>query len=167
MRRLTSIFLIVLSISLLSMVAADACGDKLLRIGRGARFQRSMHPAVVLIYIPSTAPADVSTQAPRLQSFLKKAGHKANVVQGTSGLGLALSSSKYDVVLTDLGQVADVQREIDGSASKPVVVPMIFSGTKSEVAAAKKHYRCVVKNHNNGDEYLDAIDEAMRSRTRS
>ena len=166
MRRITIAFVIALGISLLSLAVADACGDKLLRMGRGVRFQRSSHPATVLIFLPSTAPAGASTKAPQLQAFLKKAGHKPIIVQGADRLSQALSSGQYDVVLAGLAEVAGVQKQIEASGSKPAVVPMIFNGTKADVAAAKQHYRCVVKNPNNGDEYLDAIEEVMRSRMR-
>jgi hypothetical protein len=157
---------VVLGISLLSIPTADACGDKLLRMGRGARFQRSMHPATILIYLPSTASAAASTRAPQLQSFLKKAGHKSRVVQGADRLSEVLLSGQYDVVLTDLAEVAGVQKQIESLSSQPSIVPVAFKSTKAEVSAAKKRYRCVVRNANNGDEYLDAIDEAMRSRVR-
>ena len=167
MRRIAIAFVIVLGISLLSIAVADACGDKLLRIGRGARFQRSSHPATVLIYLPSSATADATAKAPKLQAFLKKAGHKPNIVQGADRLSQVLSSGQYDVVLTDLANVAGVQRQAEASGSKPVIVPMIFNSTKAEMAAAKKHYRFVVKNPGNGDEYLDAIEDAMRSRMRA
>jgi hypothetical protein len=166
MRRITIAFVIALGISLLSIAVAEACGDKLLRIGRGARFQRSMHPATVLIYLPTTATADASTKAPKLQAFLKKAGHKSSIVQGADRLSQVLGSGQYDVVFAGLAEVASVQKQIAASASKPAIVPMVFNGTKAEVAAAKKQYRCVVKNPNDGDEYLDAIEEAMRSRMR-
>src|SRR5205807_3523693 len=105
MRRTKIAFVIALGISLLSIAVADACGDKLLRIGRGARFQRTMHPATVLIYLPSSATADASTKAPKLQAFLKKAGHKSSIVQGTDRLSQALGSGQYDVVLVGLAEV--------------------------------------------------------------
>lgn len=166
MRRITIAFVIVLGVSLLSIAVADACGDKLLRVGRGARFQRSMHPAMVLIYVPSTAPDGAATKAPQLQAFLKRAGHKSSIVQEADRLGQVLSSGQYDVVLAGLAEVPGVQKQIEASASKPVVVPMIFNATKAEVATAKKHYHCVVKNPNNGDDYLDAIEEVMRLKIR-
>ena len=166
MRRITIAFVIALGISLLSIAVADACGDKLLRIGRGARFQRSLQPATVLIYLPSSATAEAATKAPKLQAFLKKAGHRPNIVQGADRLSEVLRSGQYDVVLTALTEVPSVLRQAQASASKPVVVPMIFNASKAEVTAAKKQFRCVVKNPNDGDQYLDAIDEAMRSRMR-
>jgi len=166
MRKTITTLTVVAGVLLLSIAVADACGDKLLRMGRGARFQRSMHPATILIYLPSTASATASTRAPQLQSFLKKAGHKARVVQGMDRLGEVLLSGQYDVVLTDLAEVAGVQKQIESLSSQPSIVPVVLKSTKAELTAAKKRYRCVVRNANNGDEYLDAIDEAMRSRVR-
>jgi hypothetical protein len=43
---------------------------------------------------------------------------------------------------------------------------VVYKGAKAEVAAAQRQYRRIVKNPNSGDEYLDAIEEAMRSRMR-
>ena len=166
MRRITITIAIVMGISLLSLPVAEACGDKLLRIGRGARFQRSMHPARVLIYVPPNSPSDASARAPKLQAFLKKAGHRSNIADGTDRLIELLGSEQYDVVLTGLDQAPIVQKQIDAFASKPVVVPMIVNERKAEVAAARKRYQSVVKNPNDGDEYLDAIEQAMKSRMR-
>src|SRR5256714_15304722 len=126
MRRITIVFVIALEISILSFAVADPCGNKLLRMGRGARFQRSLPPAMVLIYLPSTAPAELSTKAPKLQAFLKKAGHKSSIVQGADRLSQALGQGQYDIILTDLSEIAGVQEQIEGSASKPILVPMIF-----------------------------------------
>lgn len=166
MRRTLTTFAVLAAISLMSIAIANACGDKLLRMGRGARFQRSMHPAAILIYLPSSAPAAASTKAPQLQSFLKKAGHKARVVEGTDRLGEALLSGQYDVILTAMAEIPEVQKQIEFVSSKPSIVPIVLKSTKAEVSAVRKQYRCVVRDANNGDEYLDAIYEAMKSRVR-
>src|SRR2546430_12897474 len=129
MRKAITTLTLVAGISLLSIAVADACGDKLLRMGRGARFQRSMHPATILINLPSIASATASTRAPQLQSFLKKAGHKSRVVQGADRLSEVLLSGQYDVVLTDLAEVAGVQKQIESMSSKPSIVPVIFKST--------------------------------------
>lgn len=151
---------------LVNLTGADACGDKTLRIGRGARFQRTTHPAAVLIYLPSDAIATAAERAPRLQSFLRKVGHKAHVVQGTDKLSEVLNSGQYDLVFSNLAEAGSLQKQIEASASKPVLVAVVSKGTKAEVATAQKQYKYVVKNPNSGDEYLDAIEEAMRSRLR-
>ncbi len=164
MRRIIIALVLAAGTLLMSIAVADACGDKLLRIGRGARFQRSVHPASILIYVSAGAPL---TAPSKVQSFLKRAGHKPRVVQGIDGFGGALSSGQYDLVLTDLSDVSSLQKQIQISSSKPSIVPIAIKASKAELTAAKKQYRCLVKNSDDGEEYLDAIEAAMRTRART
>jgi len=164
MRGITLAFAVFAGSLLFGLPAAGACGDKVLRVGRGVRFQHSTHPASILIYVPPGAAADV---APRLQAFLKKAGHKPRVVQGADGLGEALGSGQYDLVLTPLAEAAGLQNQIEASPSKPLIVPVAAKATRAEVAAAKRLYGWLVRNPDDGDEYLEAIEVAMRSRART
>jgi DNA-binding NtrC family response regulator len=161
MRRLVPAIVTIAGIVLFGIGVADACGDKALRIGRGIRFQRTSHPASVLIYIPSNYPR--STQ---LQSMLKKVGHKSAAVQGADRLSEALRSGQYDLVFADLAEAASLEKQIESSPSKPVLVPVVSKGTKAEVTAAQKQYKYFVKDPHNADRYLDAIEQAMRSRVR-
>jgi DNA-binding NtrC family response regulator len=161
MRKMVLAVVIIAAIMLLGIASTDACGDKALRIGRGVRFQRPSHPAAVLIYIPSN-----TTRATQLQSMLKKVGHKSYAAQGADRLSEALRSGQYDIVLVDLAEAAGVEKQIGTSSSKPVVITVVPNGTKAEVAAAQKQYRNVVKNPHSADQYLDAIEAAMRSRVR-
>ena len=159
MRRIILAPAIAAGILLLGIAVADACGDKALRIGRGIRFQHPSHPVAVLIYFPSN-----TTRATQLQSMLKKVGHKSYAAQGADSLSEALRSGQYDLVFADLVEAASLEKQIGTSASKPVLVPVVSNGTKAEVASAQKQYRYVVKNPHSADHYLDAIDDAMRSR---
>ena len=159
MRRTIIVVGVSTAILVLSIAAVEACGDKALRIGRGVRFQRTSHAAAVLIYIPSNV-----QRASQLQSFLKKVGHNSYAVQDADALRNALMSGRYDLVFTDLAEAARLQKQIETSASKPVLVPVVSKETKAEVTAAQKQYRCMVKNAHRGDYYLDAIEDALRSR---
>ena len=159
MRRMVFAVVIITGIALLSFAVVDACGDKALRIGRGIRFQRTSQPAAVLIYIPSNA-----TRASQLQSMLKKVGHKPYAAQGVDSLSEALKSGQYDLVFTDLAAAASLETSIKTSPSKPALVAVVSEGRKAEVTAAQKQYRYVVKNPHSADQYLDAIEDAMRSR---
>jgi len=159
MRR-TLITLVMLSgMSLLSIAGVNACGDKALRIGRGIRFQRAVNPKSILIYIPSNV-----TRASQVQSLLKKVGHKPYSVQNENNLGEALKSGKYDLVFTDLGVAQSLARQIGNSSSKAVLVAVVSEGTKAEVKAAQKQYNHIVKDPHNATSYLEAIEEAMRSK---
>ena len=146
---------------IINVPMATACGDKALRIGRGVRFQRTLHPAAVLIYLPSNA-----TRASQLQSVLRKAGHKAYVASGAGGLNSALHSGQYDLVFTDLAEAQGLEKQLQNASLKSILVPVLANGTKAEVTAAKKQYGYVVKNPHSADHYLDAIDGAMQSRVR-
>ena len=86
------------------------------------------------------------------------------MVQGTDRLSEVLDSGQYDLVFGNLAEVAGLQKQIEASASKPVVIPVVSKGKK--MATAQKQYKYIVKNPNSGDEYLDVIEEAMRSRLR-
>ena len=149
MRRIVLATVTIAGVVLLSIPGAEACGDKALRIGRGIRFQRPLHPAAVLIYIPSN-----SQRATQLQSMLKKVGHKSYAAPGAERLSEALRSGQYDLVLVDFAEAAGVEKQIGTSSSKP------------RDGAARKQYGNVVKNPHSADQYLDAIDTAMRSRVR-
>jgi DNA-binding NtrC family response regulator len=150
---------IITAFLLLSVAMANACGDKALRIGRGVRFQRTSHPASVLIYIPSN-----TARANQLQSLLKKLGHRPYAAQGADSVNEALKSGHYDLLFTDLADAAGLEKQVEASLSKPVLIPVLSEGTKAEIAAARKMYKYFVKDPHSPDNYLDAIDEATRSR---
>lgn len=150
---------VLVAMVLLSIAVVEACGDKALRIGRGIRFQRATRPAAILIYIPSNA-----TRAAQVQSLLKKVGHKPYSAQGEDNFSEALRSGQYDLVFSDLGTAASLARQIENAPSKPVLIAVVSEGTRAEVAAAQKHYNHLVKNPHSAGNYLDALDEAMRSR---
>jgi hypothetical protein len=163
---------IVATVCMLSIPPVDACGDKTLRIGRGARFHRTTHPAAVLIYLPgnsvNSAPVRPTPQsvAPALQTLLKRLNARSRTVQGVEGLTEALKA-QYDVVLADLAEAGNLQKQIEASTSKPVVIPVACAETKVQAGPAKKQYGFVVKNPTSGEEYLDVIEDAMRSRMRA
>jgi len=90
----------VLSAALLSGPVGHACGDKLLAIGRGIRFQRAYaaRPANVVIY-SKTSQSGATLMSAKLQTTLKQAGHKLQTAEGPSQLDEALKLGKVDVVL--------------------------------------------------------------------
>jgi len=159
MRRTLTALVILSGMFLCSSAAVNACGDKALRIGRGIRFQRATNPKSILIYIPSNV-----TRASQVQSLLKKVGHKPYWVQSENNLSEALNSGKYDLVFTDLGVAQNLTHQIENSSSKTVLVAVVSEGTKSEVRAAQKQYNHIVKDPHNAVNYLEAIEEAMRSK---
>ena len=135
---------------------------KLSGSGAGSGFPRTFTSGRCHIYISLKS----LTRAAQVQSLLKKVGHKSYAAQGEDNFSDALKSGQYDLVISDIGVAANLGRQIENSPSKPVLVAVVSEGTKAEVVAAQKHYTHIVKNPHSADRYLDAIDEAMRSRVR-
>ena len=80
-----------------------ACGDKLMMLGRGIRFQSKHTPraASVLLYLPASATGRPLTD-PNLESALREAGHAVRAVTMPADLDGALRSGTFDVVLANV-----------------------------------------------------------------
>src|SRR5262249_45364954 len=140
----------------------QACGDKFLVVGRGARYARPNAPprsASVLIY------RDVDSQIPtsaidlELESTLLHAGHQFRVVGSIKELDDALGMGKFDVVLVNLAGAPAIQDHLQSALNRPAVLPIVYSPQGTDVSAAKKQYGSVVKHPDKRNDLLAAIDE--------
>lgn len=149
--------------ALLAGPVARACGDKLLVLGRGVRFQAytAVHPASILMFVRMPAKVGSPIADPQLQPALIKAGHKLRVAEDRERLEQELRSGVFDLVLSELEDAAAVEGQVQAAHSGALVVPVVYSGTKAEVEAAKKQYRCALKSPSGSSHYLAAIDAAM------
>jgi len=95
---------------------------------------------------------------------LLKAGHKLQTVEERSRLDDALKTGHYDLVLVDLADAPGVEEELRAAPKPPVVVPVVYEGTKAEGEAVKKHYRCLLKAPDKSGNYLNAIDRALEEK---
>jgi ABC-type amino acid transport substrate-binding protein len=156
------------AIALLSGTAALACGDKLLAIGRGVRFQRAYAERQANLVIYSNGAQNGATlSSTGLQTTLKRAGHKLQIVQDGLQLDDALKSGRVDVVLVDFTDLGGITRLLRSAPSKPVIVPILFKPSKAELAAAQKEYKFALKASADEFQYLTAIDEAMKARLKT
>ena len=167
MKRLAGSALVVAVVAL-SAAAALACGDKLLAIGRGVRFQRAYaaREANLVIY-SATARSGAPLGNSKLQIALKSVVHKLQVVQGASQLDDALKSGRVDVVLVGFGDLAGIAQELQSAPSKPAVLPILVKPSKAELTAVRKEYRFALKAGADDFEYLTSIDGAMRVKLRN
>ncbi len=168
MRRL---FLLLGSFTAIVLFAATlvyACGDKLLVLNRGLRFQdfSSSRPASILLYTHTGSRTSDAINDGQLQSALLKAGHKLQIVGEHSRLDDALKTGHYDLVLADLADAAGIEEQLRALPSPPVVVPVVYEGTKAEAEAVKAHYRCLLKAPDKSGNYLNAIDRALEEKAK-
>jgi hypothetical protein len=153
--------LLILPGLVLVSAVAWGCGDKLMLIMGGRSSQiKPAHPALILAYPGQTASAALIRDL-QLQSALKKAGHRIQVVEDSAALENALKGSKYDVVMTDVVDANEVNQRVLSAASKPVLLPVAFRLAKQEQSAVQKKYHCLLKVPGNAESYLAAIDQAM------
>ena len=88
--------LVAVAASALSQsVPIHACGDKLMMLGRGIRFQSKHTPraAAVLLYLPESATGQALTD-PKLESALREAGHAVRAVTSHADLESALQAGR-------------------------------------------------------------------------
>jgi ABC-type amino acid transport substrate-binding protein len=145
-----------------------ACGDKLLAVGRGLRFQHvsAAHEANLVIYSAGSENGAALSSTKR-QTTLRRAVHRLQIVQGGSELDQALKTGRVDVVLVDFADIAEVTRQLQSAPSKPVILPILVKPSKTALAAAQKEYTFALRATADDFEYLTAIDEAMKLRLKT
>lgn len=167
MRKSLAALLGVLAGVLLVSQSVLACGDKLVLLGRGIRFQRMLatkHPASILVYLNPTAGISAADRQYELRSVLKLAGHKPRAVTSAAELTTELGSGKYDVVLVDYADAAALEKEVETSKAKPSLIPVVYNPTASQRAAAEKQYSCLITPAKKNYDLLSVVDQAMVSR---
>ena len=149
----------------LGMNHVDACGDKTLRVKTGLWYYEPLakkYPSKILIYSASLP----NGKAGELRDFLNKVGHKATAMDDLGSIKNNLRSSHYDLVLTNLAEAPELQKQVESSTLKTVVVPVLLKLPDSEVKAARTRYRVTIKNPKDGLDFLIAVAKVMDSRSR-
>ena len=161
---------IVVTLALQNAVPIDACGDKLLMLGRGLRFQSHHTPraAAVLLYLPAAARSGGALSDPRLESALTEAGHTVRTVASRAEMSDALRTGQYDVLVADLAEAPALQRNPVAGASNPILLPAVYllaatnqQQAKSDTARAAKDFSLVVQVPGRAGHYCAAVDRAM------
>ena len=167
--------LIAVAASALSqgVVPLDACGDKLLMLGRGVRFQSKHTPraASVLLYLPESATGLALTD-PKLESALREAGHAVRAVTSPADLESALRGGTFDVVLANVTHAPELERAQGLAAHNAVLLPAIYlvapgaqpiskQQSKADRNKASKDFAVIVEVPGRPGHYCHAVDEAM------
>ena len=144
----------------------SACGDKSLAAG-GIRMQRALaarYPASVLIYTPSASRLQGAARELDLQKMLRLVGHTYREVASETDLQAQVDSGQYNILLADIADTAELQARFESSASRLVIVPVLYKPTKAEAAEAAKQGRFLIKAPGRAAQYLTTIAEAVASR---
>lgn len=146
-----------------------ACGDKFLVSMRGTRFQRAAvarEPAAILIYTnPASELPKVLASLP-VEATLAKAGYRPTTVATSDEFEKALSRGGWDLVLVGMADAQGVSQRLRGEGV-PVVLPVAFNPTASELKETRKQYPVVLKAPAKTMSFLLAIDEALAHRPKT
>lgn len=163
------VFLVVASALVIqNSELALACGDKLLLLGRGIRFQsrHTPYPASVLLYLPAATRAGGTLADPKLESALREAHHQVRVVGTRDELNAALQGGQYDVILADVAEASEVQRTV--AAADAVVLPVVYllapaarAEKKADADRAEKEFSAVLQVPGRPGHYCAMVDKAM------
>lgn len=147
---------------------ADACGDKLLVIGRRVkRIPQAKHPAHVLLYLRPGSALPAAAKEMSLESTLRQAGHRVDTVERTDRLRGQLAAGSYDFVLTDLSDAETVSGEAISAPGMPEIVPVTSSDEDEAVLRSSGADYPLVIEVGRGRSYLSALDSAMKIRDRA
>jgi hypothetical protein len=144
----------------------SACGDKSLSAG-GIRMQRALaarYPATVLIYSPAASRLQGASRELRLKEMLLMVGHQYSEASTAGELRAALDTGRYNVVLADLADVPQMQREIESSRERPSLVAVAYNLPKAQAAEAARACRFLIKAPGHAADYLRTIADAVRLR---
>lgn len=151
---------------LMSAVALG-CGDKLMLIMRVRLAQlRLGHPVAVLALAEQDLPSSASIRQLPLQSAVKKAGHRFQVINEPAQLDEALKAQKYDLVLADVTVADNVSERVKALPNRPVVVPVSYKSSKVQDSATQKKFHCLLKAPTDSDQYFEAVDQALQWKTK-
>ena len=163
-KRMTVVAALVGGALFLGPEVVAGCGDKFVLLGRGARVARSKFPSTILIYMNPSSRVPAADKEFRLEATLKAAGHKAKVAESEAEVQTALASGKYDLVLADFVDVPEMRKDAGTTASKPLVLPLLYKPTTAELAAAEKDAQCMVRPSKQSRDLLVVVDQAMQDR---
>jgi hypothetical protein len=157
---------VCLAVGSLGSEAVSACGDKFLLLGRGMRFQRAyaaIHPARILLVVPSKSVKVAAVRDPRLKSALENAGHKVKVVQAAK-LAEALADARYDIILAGRADAMGIPGTLPAGSGKPAVIGVLEDSGAADAAAGRLGLDAVLKTPQPLPDILRVFDDVMTAR---
>jgi hypothetical protein len=146
--------------------AAQACGDKFLMVGRGAKFQRayaSVYPGKVLIYARPSHDPKAGVNNVQLHKALRQAGHAVSIIEDWTLLEQALKTVPFDVILVDVAEAPRLQGLVSSSPAHPETLYVAFP---SSPAAGPQQLVCRLKSSDRPLKYLDEIENTLKARAK-
>jgi hypothetical protein len=123
---------------------AAACGDKLIVLGRGVRFERiteSRFPGSIVLFLNPQSRLPAADEKFHLVATLELAGHEVTSVATRAELAGRLRD-KPDLVLADIVDVRELHDELAAGADAPILMPVLYEPTEAELKEADALTSC-------------------------
>lgn len=167
MRSLKPLGLCVL-LALPFATAASACGEKFLVPGGAIDAQCVNAPSrtlSILIYGTDVSKATATLAGKDVVGMLQGVGHKVSVCKSADECREAITDGRYDMVLVDATTAKSLREEAAVPKGKhgTVVLPVIMTKSREEIATAKHEFGRVVNASDDGLKILPVINRAASS----
>jgi len=160
----------VLGATALFATSSGACGDKLVALGGGVRFERvvvSRHPGRILMVLsPGSGLAEANTRY-NLTSSLTLAGHSVVAIEDPAELGSTLTMEPVDLVLVDATEFRGIALHSSSAGQAPTILPVVFQEGSTSRPATQPFPGCSADAHEaKGRNVLKAIEKTLDLRSR-
>jgi hypothetical protein len=164
MHRLSWIAVVVLLV--FWPLPSRACGDKLLMLGRGLRFSALApeRPVAMLAFAPEGSLLATVLQDPQWIAAMNKGKHRLDTVQTSEQLRAALGRRRYELILLNLSDEAQLRPVLHSFAV--MGLPVVSGSARDQAQAAQREYGVVLKSESRSKDFLSAISKAVELRDR-
>jgi hypothetical protein len=106
-------------------------------------FQRAyaaIHPASILIVVPPKSVKNAAVRDSHLQSALKMAGHRVELVP-QANLAEQIGRSRYDIILAERADALAIPDLVSAGPVKPSIVGVLEDPSAVDLAEARQRLR--------------------------
>ena len=163
MKRLSLVLGIGVCLGLVAVTPSVlACGDKIVDISQGVKFQRatSLQAATIVLYIDAD---QIERPVKRLRASLARVGHDVELISDRKVALDALRDGEVDLVIAELAEVAFLESMLASGSSPPRVIPFFLDGTDAELEKARGEYSYVLSLPGKDNELILTVHEALRA----
>ena len=144
---------------LFSTHTAQACGDKLLILGRPIHFRS--RPASILAYAPPGSVLESMLASPQWTTAIAKGRHRVIVALTPERLSQVLKGERFDLMLVAWADAAGPRAPLSDISFPAVVVPVLENMSRETVRNVEKEYGVAMKSTAKSGDYLSEIDRAV------
>jgi hypothetical protein len=149
---------------------SPACGDKLVALGGGVRFEQvvvSRHPGrILMILSPGSALAEANSRF-NLTSSLTLVGHSVITAEDVAEIDQILLDGPLDLVLVDATELRGVALRSSATGQGPTILPVAFQGGPTPQPKTGLPAGCTADaGERNGKTLLKTVEKTLARRSR-